>query len=43
MNKRSAKAKAETIRRRSIRQARRVSVTDVEVWMNLAELKGTVR
>lgn len=38
-HKRSPKAKAETIRRRSIRKARAVTTTDVDVWMNLAELK----
>lgn len=43
MNKRSAEAKAETIRRRSIRQARRVTTADVETWLNISELKGTVR
>ena len=40
MHKRSAEAKAETIRRRSIRKARRaLTTTDVETWLNLAELK----
>lgn len=40
--KRSSKARAETIRRRTIRRAKRATVptvADVETWLNLSELR----